>query len=171
MMLNKLPTNTSLSNILSFIETKTKFGIRNRALFLMRQNLRLRDISEMLVSDVLNPDLTIRRFYTAKDGTKYELSEQVRTELDRYLIVQFTDKSKALESISLEDFNLSLFPTQKAEKFTPNTIAQHFSLQDRLIHEHFKQSTSTAEMNKNTEATPPTHRNRNRLFRSFSALS
>lgn len=97
--MNPLPANTNLKSILTYIEEATKWGVRNRALFAVRQNLRLKDISDLLVSDVLNPDMTIRRFYIAEDGEKFVLNDEVRGELYRYLISRFSVSDDSIESI------------------------------------------------------------------------
>jgi hypothetical protein len=114
--------------------------VRNRALFAVRQNLRLKDISDLLVSDVLNPDMTIRRFYIADDGEKFILNDEVRSELYRYLISRFNASNDSIESIQIDELDIPLFPTQKSDSFSPNTLAQHYTYQDKLIFEHFKTS-------------------------------
>ena len=48
MMLNKIPANTSLQSVLTYLDTSTKWGARNRALFAVRQQLRIKDISDLL---------------------------------------------------------------------------------------------------------------------------
>lgn len=138
MMLNKIPANTSLQSILTYLDTSTKWGARNRALFAIRQQLRIKDISDLLVSDMVNPDMTIRRFFMSRDGTRFELSEEVQVEVRRYLIDRFDIKGETLEPLLALDLDVSLFPTQKRCQFSPNTLAQHFSHLDKLIHQRFQ---------------------------------
>jgi hypothetical protein len=135
MMLNKLPDNTSLQSILNYLDTSAKWGARNRALFAVRQQLRIKDISDLLVSDLVNPDMTIRRFFISKDGIRFELGDDVRAEVRRYLIARFDIESESLEALLALDLNVSLFPTQKRCQFSPNTLAQHFCLLDKSIHQ------------------------------------
>ena len=138
MMLNKIPANTSLQSILNYLDTSTKWGARNRALFAVRQQLRIKDISDLLVSDMVNPDMTIRRFFISKDGNRFELSEAVQAEVHRYLIARFKIKGESLEPLLALDRNVPLFPTQKRCQFSPNTLAQHFSHLDKRIHQRFQ---------------------------------
>ncbi len=150
MMLNKLPANTTLQSILNYLDTSTKWGARDRALFAVRQQLRIRDITDMLVSDLLNPDMTIRRFYITKDGIKFELSEEVQAEVRRYLIDRFDIEGESLEPLLALDRNVSLFPTQKRCHFSPNTLAQHFSHLDKRIHQRFQITGRGNSAQKNT---------------------
>lgn len=138
MMLNKFPANTTLHSILNYLDTSAKWGARNRALFAVRQQLRIKDITHLLVSDMVNPDMTIRRFFMSKDGIRFELSEEVQTEVRRYLIARFDIEGATLEPLLALDLDVSLFPTQKRCKFSPNTLAQHFSNMDKHIHQWFQ---------------------------------
>lgn len=69
MMLNKIPPNTSISSVLSHLEKASKYGDRNRAMFALRQLLRIRDISVLQVSDVLGLNGVVRGHYIAQDGS------------------------------------------------------------------------------------------------------
>ncbi|PUE27969.1 hypothetical protein [Limnohabitans sp. Jir72] len=138
MMLNKIPANTSLQSILTYLDTSTKWGARNRALFAIRQQLRIKDISDLLVSDIVKPDMTLRRIFISRDGTRFELSEEVQAEVRRYLIARFDIKGTSLEPLLALDLNVSMFPTQKRCQFSPNTLAQHFSHLDKRIQERFQ---------------------------------
>ena len=138
MMMNPLPSNTSLSQILKHLGSSPKWGFRNRALYALRQSLRIKDIAVMKVEDILNPDMTIRRLFISPiDYTKYELDEVVRTELHRYLISLYDITGLTLEPDLLTDLSIPLFGTQKREKFSPNTLAQHYSLLDKKLSLHF----------------------------------
>lgn len=154
MMLNKFPANTSLQSILSFLDTSSKWGARNRALFAVRQKLRIRDITDLLVSDLLNPDMTIRRFFISKDGIKFELSEEIQAEVRRYLIDRFDIEGESLEPLLALNRNVALFPTQKRCQFSPNTLAQHFSHLDKRIHQRFK-STGLGRSDQNGSVSSP----------------
>lgn len=161
--MNPLPANTNLKSILTYIEEATKWGVRNRALFAVRQNLRLKDISDLLVSDVLNPDMTIRRFYIAEDGEKFVLNDEVRGELYRYLISRFSVSEDSIESIQIDELDIPLFPTQKSDSFTPNTLAQHYTHQDKLISEHFQPPKRLSKATK-TKANIPGRQSRLKQF-------
>lgn len=137
MMLNKLPTNTPLHSILDYLETSTKWGARNRAQFVLRQQLRIKDISALQVSDVLGLHGVVRSHYIAQDGTAYLLDEALRAELDRYLISRFQPQGNSLKSLINNDLDVPLFPTQKRERFSNNTLAQHFSLLDKDVWQRF----------------------------------
>jgi len=136
MMLNQLPQNAPMSDVLAFIENKSeRHGKRDRCLYVVRQQLRLADIANFSVSSVVNLDASIRRFITANDGKRFDLSVATQAELKRYIQKRFGLKS--LEDLTPEQAALSLFPTQKSAMFTPNTIAQHLSYLDRAVRESF----------------------------------
>lgn len=140
MMLNKLPVNTPLPSILTYLDTSGKWGARNRALFALRQQLRIKDIALLSVSSVVNLDASIRRFVEAADGHRFELSEEVQAEVHRYLLARFKIKDETLEPLLALDLDVPLFPTQKRCQFSPNTLAQHFSYLDKQIHQRFPAS-------------------------------
>jgi hypothetical protein len=135
-MLNKLPTNTPLPNILRFLDTSKRWSERNRALFAVRQVLRIKDIACLRVSDVLNQDATITQFVVSRiDGTRFEI------DLDLFSV----PSSKSLVDILTTDTNIPLFATQKKACFSSNTLAQHYSYQDRLVHGHFESHTAKSK--------------------------
>jgi len=147
MMLNKLPSNTPLSNILEFLESFPRWSARNRCLFALRQVLRIKDISVLRVSDVINQDGTISEcFISGIDGVHFELDDDLRSEIERYLKYLFSvPTSESLKQILESDTDNPLFATQKrACGFSPNTLAQHYSLTDRVIHRHFAASTGSS---------------------------
>jgi hypothetical protein len=137
MMLNKLPTNTPLHSILDYLETSTKWGARNRAQFALRQQLRIKDISGLQVSDMLGHHDVVRGHYIAEDGITYLLDEQLRGELHRYLISRFQLQGDSLKALVNTDLDVPLFPTQKRERFSNNTLAQHFCLLDKALRQRF----------------------------------
>ncbi|MFM7000204.1 MAG: hypothetical protein ACKOXU_03955, partial [Limnohabitans sp.] len=100
MMLNKIPANTSLQSILTYLDTSTKWGARNRALFAVRQQLRIKDIALLSVSSVVNLDASVRRFVVAPDGKRFDLSTATQAELKRYIQSRFGIKS--LEDLTPE---------------------------------------------------------------------
>ncbi len=136
MMLNKMPANTSLHSILNYLETSPKWGARNRALFAVRQEFRIKDIAHMTISSVVNLDASIRRFVVASDGKRFDLSAETQAELQRYIHSRFGIKS--LDELTPQQAALPLFITQKKPHFSANTLAQHFSYLDRSIHERFQ---------------------------------
>jgi hypothetical protein len=137
MMLNKMPPNTPISLVLSHLETATKWGRRNRAMFALRQLLRIRDISVLQVSDVLGYDGKLRSHYISDDGIFYELDDEVKDELHRYLLTRFELEGNSLKDLVGADLDVPLFPTQKRERFSNNTLAQHFCYLDKSIWQHF----------------------------------
>jgi hypothetical protein len=144
MMLNKLPPNIPITSVLSHLETSGKYGFRNRAIFACRFVLRIRDVSALQVSDVLAMDGTIRRFYISPDGRRFRLDDELRTELQRYLVWYFDLDDASLRQLTkMPNLNTPLFPTQKKERWTNNTLAQLYSSLDKQIHEYFKQHQPT----------------------------
>ena len=138
MMLNKLPPEITIDSALSHLETATKWGTRNRALFALRQSLRIRDISGLLVSDVLGLDGKIRSCYIADDGQVFFINEHLRAEMHRYLLSRFELTGKSLQPLLSQRLDEPLFRTQKSKHFSANTLAQHFSLLDKSIWQRFQ---------------------------------
>jgi hypothetical protein len=150
MMMNKLPSNTPLSNILEFLDSCPRWSERNRCLFALRQVLRIKDISVLRVSDVIKQDGTISEcFVSGIDGVRFQFDPDLRSEIKRYLRFLFSVRtSESLKQILESDTNIPLFITQKrACGFSPNTLAQHYSLTDRVIHRHFAASTGNSARN------------------------
>lgn len=139
MMLNKIPPNTSISSVLSHLEKASKYGDRNRAMFALRQLLRIRDISVLQVSDVLGLNGVVRGHYIAQDGIVYLLDDDLKEELHRYLLSRFQLKGNSLKLLINTDLDVPLFPTQKRERFSNNTLAQHFCYLDKSIWQRFAQ--------------------------------
>jgi hypothetical protein len=138
MMLNKMPDNTSMDSVLDHLEAAPKWGARNRAMFAIRQRLRIRDISGLLISDVLGLDGKIRSCYMSADGLVFRLDDQLRTELEKYLLKRFNVPSDSLRQLFQADLMRPLFPTQKRDRFSNNTLAQHFSYLDKSIKSRFE---------------------------------
>lgn len=137
MMLNKMPPNIPISSVLSHLETATKWGARNRAMFALRQHLRIRDISRLQVSDVLGLQGVVRGHYISEDGIVYLLDDDLKEELHRYLLSRFQLMGNSLKPLINTDIDVPLFPTQKRERFSNNTLAQHFSYLDKSIWQRF----------------------------------
>lgn len=68
---------TSISSVLSHFETAMKWGARNRAMFALRQQLLIREISMLQVSDLLGLDGVLRAHLIAKDGIVYLLDDDI----------------------------------------------------------------------------------------------
>ncbi len=137
MMLNKMPPNIPISSVLSHLETATKWGARNRAMFALRQYLRIRDISRLQVSDVLGLNGVVRGHYISEDGIVYLLDDDLKEELHRYLLSRFQLTGNSLKPLINTDLDVPLFPTQKRERFSNNTLAQHFCYLDKSIWQRF----------------------------------
>jgi len=111
---------------------------QSQALYAVLQSLRIKDIAVIRVGDILNPDMTIRRLFISPiDYSKYGLDEVVRAELHRYLIAVYDVSGLTLEPVLLTDLSIPLFGIQKRENFSPNTLAQHYSLLDKKLSLHF----------------------------------
>jgi len=143
MMLNKLPPNTSINLVLSHLETNTKWGARNRAMFALRQCLRIKDISVLQISDVVGFDGAIRGHIISDDGRLFVLNDQLKAELRRYLLSRFELANDSLLSLLETDLTVPLFPTQKRDKFSNNTLAQHFCYLDKSVWARFKPEKAT----------------------------
>ena len=138
MMLNKMPADTPISLVLNHLETATKWGARNRAMFALRQRLRIRDISMLRVTDVLGFDGRVRGHFISEDGLVFQFDQALKAELHRYLLNRFELEGDSLKSLISMDMNIPLFPTQKRERFSNNTLAQHFCYLDKSIWARFK---------------------------------
>jgi hypothetical protein len=169
MMLNKIPANTTLQSILNYLDTSAKWGARNRALFAVRQQLRIKDIAVMTVSSVVNLDASVRRFVVASDGIRFDLSATTQAELKRYIQNRFDIKS--LEELTPEQAASPLFITQKKPHFSANTLAQHFSYLDRSIHERFQAIGSGRSAQIYPVNTQPAPSQKSTLSRLMSSLA
>jgi hypothetical protein len=65
------------------------------------------------------------------------LDESLRAELHRYLISRFQPRGGSLQPLVHLDLDVPLIPTQKRERFSNNTLAQHFSLLDKDLWQRF----------------------------------
>lgn len=137
-MLNNLPSSTSITEVLDFVSTLPRYSERNRALFACRLELRIKDICLLTVGDILLESGVIKTSIVSKlDGRSFSLSTKLREELERYLRNSFSVAETTLKQLFARESGKSLFSTQKAARFTANTLAQHFSLLDKQVHAHF----------------------------------
>ena len=110
-------------------------------MFALRQHLRIRDISRLQVSDVLGINGVIRGHYISEDRIVYLLEDDLKEELHRYLLSRFQLKGNSLNQLINTDLDVPLFPTQKRDRFSNNTLAQHFCYLDKSIYKRFKLTT------------------------------
>lgn len=137
-MLNSLPSSTTITEVLDYISTLPRNSERNRAMLACRIELRIKDISSLTVGDVLCAAGHIRTSIVSKiDGKLFELSPALRKELERFIRNRFSVAEATLKRLFARESGKSLFSTQKASRFTANTLAQHFSLLDKQVHAHF----------------------------------
>jgi hypothetical protein len=70
---------------------------------------------------------------------RFEFDADVKREIRRYLSFWILESVPAfLKRSGTINTNISLFDTQKRTSgFSPNTLAQHFSHQDKMIRRHF----------------------------------
>lgn len=138
MMLNKVPENLSHTQILMYLSQNEKWGRRNRALYVLRKRLRIKDIATMTIADILSTNMSIRRTYVSTiDNSTYELDPITRSELQSYLFILLEDEIHPFKDFWQTDLTIPLFPTNKRESFSANTLAQHFSHLDRDIRNYF----------------------------------
>jgi hypothetical protein len=171
MMLNQLPTNTPITEILEFIEQKSpRHGSRDRCVFSLRLKLRIRDTANLTVSSVVNLDGSIRRFIHSPDGKRFDLDSTNQAELNRYLLTRY--KIKSLEDLPAECFSDSLFSTQKRHAFSPNTLAQHYSALDAALRDRFQLSAEPAKSEIQLRHSDiPTNKTKSLLSRFAASLS
>lgn len=138
-MMNCLPKTLTLIDIYDFIQCNSRLvaqGRRNRAMFCLRAHtgLRMRDIADMSVNQVLSADMTLKtKFVSAHDGQAVHLDEHTQHELTCYLCAQY--QIECLADFPICRFFDVMFKTSKREKFTISTLCQHFCLQDKSIRE------------------------------------
>ena len=138
MMLNKRPENVSLTEILEYLDRSERWGARNRALYAIRQQLRIKDIAPLTIGDLFHRDMTIRHMYISPiDGIRYELERITKTELQNYVLTLLVAKGQGFDDHNQIDFGIPIFRTNQRECFSPNTLAQFFSYIDKDIRNHF----------------------------------
>jgi integrase/recombinase XerD len=119
----KTLTTAELEQVLRFISTR-KYPERNRAMLLMGfwAGLRVKEIAQLKMGDVLNEDGTIKseiRLSAAQtkgnDGRTVFLPAKLKEELAVYLKTRHAKFA-----------DIPLFHTSHRLGFTPNTMCQHF---------------------------------------------
>jgi len=138
MMLNKIPEHLSHTQILMYLSQNEKWGRRNRTLYVLRKRLRIKDIATMTIADILSTNMSICRTYVSTiDNSTYELDPITRSELQSYLFTLLEDENHPFKDFWQTDLAIPLFPTNKRESFSSNTLAQHYSYLDKAIRLHF----------------------------------
>ena len=119
----KTLTTAELEQVLRYISTR-KYAERNRAMLLMGfwAGLRVKEIAQLKMGDVLNDDGTIKseiRLSAAQtkgnDGRTVFLPAKLKEELAVYM-----------QTRHIKDPTITLFHTANRLSFTPNTLCQHF---------------------------------------------
>jgi integrase/recombinase XerD len=119
----KTLTTAELEQVLRYIST-TKYAERNRAMLLMGfwAGLRVKEIAQLKMGDVINDDGTIKseiRLSAAQtkgnDGRTVFLPAKLKEELVVYLRTRH-----------IKDPAIAVFHTSNRLSFTPNTMCQHF---------------------------------------------
>jgi hypothetical protein len=143
MMLNKSPMSISLAEILEYLDRNERWGARNRALYAVRQQLRIKDIAPLTIGDLFHPDMIIRHTYVSSiDGARYELDVFTKTELQNYVLTLLDAEGQGFDDPDQIDFDIPIFPTNKRNSFSANTLAQHYSYLDKEISSHFTELAS-----------------------------
>ena len=138
-MKNLLPKTLDLIDIYNFVESNARLiahGRRNRAMFCLRAHteLRVRDIANMSVNQVLSSDMTLKSLFVSEhDGQAVHLDEHTQHELTSYLCAMY--QIERLTDFPICRFFDVMFKTSKTEKFSISTLCQHFCLQDKSIRE------------------------------------
>ena len=119
----KTLTTAELEQVLRYISTR-KYAERNRAMLLMGfwAGLRVKEIAQLKMGDVLNEDGTIRSEIRlsaeqtkGNDGRTIFLPAKLKEELAVYL-----------KTRHIKEPTIALFHTSNRLSFTPNTLCQHF---------------------------------------------
>ena len=119
----KTLTTSELEQVLRYISTR-KYTERNRAMLLMGfwAGLRVKEIAQLRMGDVLNEDGTIRSEIRlsadqtkGNDGRTIFLPAKLKEELAVYLKTRHARMPE-----------IPLFHTSNRLGFTPNTLCQHF---------------------------------------------
>jgi hypothetical protein len=129
--------------ILEYLNHNQKWGARNRALYAVRQQLRIKDIAPLTISDLFHPDMTIRQTYISSiDGARYELAALTKSELQNYVLTLLDAEGQGFDDPDQIDFDIPIFRTNKRNSFSANTLAQFFSYVDKDIRNHFNKPIS-----------------------------
>jgi len=119
----KTLTTAELEQVLRYISTR-KYAERNRAMLLMGYwaGLRVKEIAELKMGDVLNVDGTVKGEIRlsalqtkGRDGRTVFLPAKLREELMVYLKTRY-----------IKEADIPLFHTSCRLGWTPNTLCQHF---------------------------------------------
>lgn len=119
----KTLTSAELDQVLRYISTR-KYAERNRAMLLMGfwAGLRVKEISQLKMGDVLNDDGTIKSEIRlsaeqtkGNDGRTVFLPAKLIDELAVYLKTRY-----------IKEADIPLFHTSCKLGWTPNTLCQHF---------------------------------------------
>ena len=139
MMLTKLPR--ALPEILDFIDSRPqrRWATRDRAIYALRPLVKTRHIVEIKLCDILNADLSIKRYFVTQDGTRYDFDQLTRDELKLYLNSMASMAGTSLDLLPKEQ---ALFVTQKEPNrgFSANTLQQAFSAIDKNINLFFSKA-------------------------------
>jgi hypothetical protein len=156
MMLNKRPENVSLTVILQYLDRNERWGTRNRTLYAIRQQLRLKDIAPFTIGDLFHPDMTIRQTYISPiDQKSYQLDTITKIELQNYVLTLLDAEGQGFDDPDQIDFDIPIFRTNKRECFSANTLAQHFSYLDKEISSHFNKLASRESINRSNISVNP----------------
>lgn len=143
MMLNKSPMGISLAEILEYLDRNERWGARNRALYAVRQQLRIKDIAPLTIGDLFHPDKKIRQTYISPiDAARYELAALTKSELQNYVLTLLDAESQEFDITNQINFDIPIFRTNKRNCFSANTLAQHFSNIDKDVRSHFTELAS-----------------------------
>jgi hypothetical protein len=110
------------------ILSETKYPDRNKAMFYLREIMRLKDIAGLrTIGDVLERDGQFRPYVVASDGQICSLDARARGLLTIYLMKRFR---KPLELIGRHE---PLFPTEKSDGAQMSSLPQLFWAIDLVI--------------------------------------
>jgi hypothetical protein len=129
-------------------------GPRNRALYSLRQTLRLKDIICLnCVGDVVSSDGSVSGSVQVYNGARVVLDSRSRTMIYLYLVKRFR-----LCNLRAADQTLPLFKTAKSDYLTVERLAQLFCEMDSKIRRSAGVSTVRATPNIGVWTTVFNHR-------------
>jgi len=119
----KTLTQAELDQVLRYISTR-KYAERNRAMLLMGfwAGLRVKEIAELKMGDVLNEDGSIRSEIRLR-------AEQTKGDLGRIIFLPQKLRDELafyLKTRHIKDVDIPLFHTSSRLGWTANTLTQHF---------------------------------------------
>lgn len=132
-----------MTSILEFIEQRSaRNGARDRAIFVLRQKFKIRDLVDLSVLDVLNISGQVKSFVQTTGG-QINISTEDMNEIGNYLKHRYG--VQCLGDIPIQKYASKLFTTQKMPAYSLNTMAQNLCLTQAAIRNQFTEPKEPAK--------------------------